>query len=211
MNFSNLATKISPYVQGLGYPVILDAIRESARDFCEDTEIWRDLKLDIDIAPKQAYIDISFGKDINVIQIRKVMINGFEIRQLTNEEYLSQGNVFDDSLNSGTPRACAFFAPSRIQFLPINGEETKLNVFCSLKPSLEAETMPEDILSDYGDVIKHGALRELYLMPNKPWFSYDLSKYHDRKFVLGCQKAKASANKGNSNRHLVVNLRNLTE
>lgn len=210
MRFSDLATKISPYVQGLGYPVIRDALIQSARNFCEDTEIWRDLKQDIDLEPKQAYIDISFGKDIDVVQIRKVMINGYEIRQLTNEEYLSQGNVFDDSINSGTPRACAFFAPNRIQFSPINGEKTKLNVFCSLKPSYEAEEMPSDILGDYGEAIKHGALRDLYLMPNKAWFDYELSKFHDRKYILGVQKAKASANRGNTNRTLMINYGNVS-
>lgn len=209
MTYEDLVNKISPSIMGLGHPVAMSMIQRSAQEFCEETEIWRDIKLNVDLSVGQEYYDISFGDDISVVQVRNVYADGVQLTQVSNEDYLNQLVRLETKDSKTSPTQCAFFAPNRIRFLPINGKETKLSVYCSLKPKLSAETMPEDLLESYGTAIESGALRQVYLMKDKPWFDENLSRYHDRKFVLGCQKAKATANKGNTTNNVMINLNEL--
>jgi len=209
MTFEDLANNISISIRGLGHPVALQYVKRAAQEFCEETEIWRDVKIDVDLSVGAEYYDIDFGKDISIVQIRKVYANQSALPQISNEDYLDGIVGQKDTTTNSSPSKCAFFAPSRIRFLPKNGKETKLSVYCSLKPTLSADSMPKDLLETYGEIIENGALRGIYLIKGRGYDDANMSRLCDRKFVLGCQKAKAAANKGNTMNNVMVDLSQL--
>jgi len=69
----------------------------------------------------------------------------------------------------------------------------------ALKPvSLDTE-LDADLFMNWFDTILDGALYRLYLQPAKPYTSPQLSQFHGRQFRVGCQRARAIAQKQYTN------------
>ncbi len=208
MTYEDLANKVSMSVMGLGYPVALQYVASAAQEFFEESEVWRDAKINVDLQVNQEYYDINFGENISVVQVREVYVDGALLSQISNEEYIAEISK-NNSVTETNPNRCAFYGAGRIRFLPVCGKKAKLTINCSLKPSLKAKTIPVDLLETYGKAIISGALRDIFLMKSKPWGDMNESRLHDRKFVLGIQKARATGDKGNTKNNVMIDLNGL--
>ena len=65
-----------------------------------------------------------------------------------------------------------------------------------LKPTFDAETLPDIIYDDYADGIAIGAKSRLMLMPNKKWSNLKLGAYFKGEFEKVIADAKSKARSG---------------
>lgn len=109
-------------------------------------------------------------------------------------------NILDPTMADGSePRAICQVVPDKYIVLPMpdNDKTYTMRMFYALKPRRDAEGMEEHILDELEDVIVHGALQQLMLMPNVRWSNVELASYHSRQFLFHLSERRARANLSN--------------
>jgi hypothetical protein len=147
-------------------------------------------------------------------------LTGDELWQLTAPETLN-AEEFNELLFAGSdsiiippeaydggsePRYITQLTPEKYVVLPLPGadEVYTLRMFYALKPSKTASGMDEAILSELEDVVIHGALQQLLVMPKVTWNDNTLAAYHARQFLFRLTERRARANLNNNRSSLTA-------
>jgi len=109
-------------------------------------------------------------------------------------------NILDPTMADGSePRAICQVVPDKYIVLPMpdNDKTYTMRMFYALKPRRDADGMEEHVLDELEDVIVHGALQQLLLMPKVTWSNSDLAAYHYRQYIFHTSERRARANLSN--------------
>jgi len=108
--------------------------------------------------------------------------------------------------DASEPRAITQLSPDKFVVLPLPDDEKTYTVrmFVALKPKLTATTMDSAALDDLEEVIVHGALQNLMVIPNSNWTSTELATYHAKQYSFQVAERRARANIGNSRAALMA-------
>jgi hypothetical protein len=111
--------------------------------------------------------------------------------------------------NASDPRVITQVTPDKFVVLPLPDDAKAYNIrmIYALKPKKDATFMPAVILDELTDVIVHGALQELLVMPNHPWTDRELASYHAKQYLAKLTERRARANLGNGRTSLSVRMR----
>jgi hypothetical protein len=109
--------------------------------------------------------------------------------------------VLPDSVleDASEPQAVCQLTPDKFIILPLPDDERTYTIrqFVALKPKRTATAMDSVILDELEDVIVHGALQHLLLLPNTAWVNAQLAAYHAKQFIFHIAERRARANLGN--------------
>jgi hypothetical protein len=108
--------------------------------------------------------------------------------------------VTDEALEkTSEPRIITQLSSDQFVVLPSPDDEKAytLRLIYALKPKRTATGMPEHIFDELEDVIFHGTLQDLLVMPNQSWKDRELASYHARQFTYAVTERRARANIGN--------------
>jgi hypothetical protein len=75
--------------------------------------------------------------------------------------------------------------------LPDDSEPYDLKMIVALKPLRSATGMNQTAMDDLENVIMHGALRDLLVLPNKNWSDRELAAYHAKQYVFRTTERRA--------------------
>lgn len=120
-----------------------------------------------------------------------------------NEDQFNQQPVFtypDSVLDDGTePRSICQISPDKYIVLPMpdDSKEYTMRMFYALKPKRDAVGMDSVIFDELEEVIVHGALQRLLVLPNVVWGDRDLATYHARRCLFETTERRARANLAN--------------
>ena len=120
-----------------------------------------------------------------------------------NEDQYNQQNSFvlPDSVvaDASTPMAICQLTPDKYIVLPLpdNDRVYEMRMFLALKPKRTATGMDEVLFDELEDVIMHGALQHLLVLPNTNWSDRELASYHARQYIFHLNERRARANLGN--------------
>lgn len=110
--------------------------------------------------------------------------------------------VLPDSIvaDGSTPQSITQVSPDKYIILPLpDASETyQVRMFLALKPKKTATGMDEVIFDDLEEIIMHGALQHLLVLPDKNWTDRELASYHAKQFVFQIAERRARANLGNA-------------
>lgn len=97
------------------------------------------------------------------------------------------------------PLAICQITPDKYIVLPMPGETKvyEMRMFVALKPKRNATGMDEVLFDELEDVIVHGALQQLLVLPNTNWTDRELAAYHAKQYVFHLNERRARANLGN--------------
>ena len=118
--------------------------------------------------------------------------------------------VSDEALvTASTPRVITQITPDKFIVLPLpdNAEIYRCMMFVALKPKRTADGMDEVIFNELEDVIMHGALQHLLVMPDTNWTDRDLASYHAKQYSYQLAERRARANLGNARGSMRVKMR----
>ncbi|MEN6644310.1 MAG: hypothetical protein ABFE08_17865 [Armatimonadia bacterium] len=106
----------------------------------------------------------------------------------------------------GSPRIFTQINPDKYVVLPLPNDEQPytLKLFYALKPTKVATGMDETILDELEDVVIHGALQHLLVMPKVVWGDPMMASYHAKQYLKTVTERRARANLGNSRATLTV-------
>lgn len=120
-----------------------------------------------------------------------------------NTELFNGGEAFvlPDSVvaDASSPRSICQVTPDKYIILPLpNADEPyTMRMFLALKPKRNATAMDEVAFDDLEEVIMHGALQHLLVLPNSSWSDRELAAYHAKQYVYQIAERRARANLGN--------------
>lgn len=109
--------------------------------------------------------------------------------------------VLPDSIvaDGSTPQSICQVTPDKYIILPLPDATTtyRVRMFVALKPKRSATGMDEVIMDELEEVLMHGALQHLLVLPNTNWSDRELASYHAKQFVYQVAERRARANLGN--------------
>jgi hypothetical protein len=77
----------------------------------------------------------------------------------------------------------------------------------ALKPLRDADGMDKSAFDDLENVIMHGALQHLLVLPDRNWTDRELASYHAKQFAFKLSERRARANLGAARASMSVQMR----
>jgi hypothetical protein len=101
--------------------------------------------------------------------------------------------------DASTPQSITQVTPDKYVILPLpnNDKSYQCRMFLALKPKRNASAMDEVIFDELEEVIMHGALQHLLVLPSQAWSDRELAAYHAKQYVYQTSERRARANLGN--------------
>ena len=127
------------------------------------------------------------------------VFNSFEYNEALfndNSPYVLPPEIVVDG---STPQSICQVNPDKYIILPLpDGQATyRCRMFLALKPKRNATAMDEFIMDELEEVIMHGALQHLLVLPSQAWSDRELAAYHAKQYVYQTSERRARANLGN--------------
>lgn len=96
--------------------------------------------------------------------------------------------------------------PDKYVVLPLpDAERTyRMRMFVALKPKRTATAMDEVIMDELEDIIVHGTLQQLLVLPQVNWSDRELATYHAKQYTFHLSERRARANLGNARGPMVA-------
>lgn len=171
--------KVLPFAPGCPEPTALEHIRNAVIEFCEEAKLWR-------------FCDsFELGDDPNIVctpvgavihDIERCDFNGekLEPRSLgwLDEKYPDWRS--DTKAEEGQPTWFTQVYPNTIQVVPHCAGRVK--VWLRLKPSEDAEQVPDFIAAQHRNMIGWGALAGILMLPGQPFFDPNRAAYYQARF-----------------------------
>jgi hypothetical protein len=153
----------------------------------------------IELYPQWA--DMYSGQDPSVLwsETPPSSFNSFDY----NEALFNENSPFvlPDSVvaDGSTPQSITQVNADKFVILPLpDAQRTyQCRMFLALKPKRNASAMDEFIMDELEEVIMHGALQHLLVLPNQAWSDRELAAYHAKQYVYQTSERRARANLGN--------------
>lgn len=195
-NFDTLIYKIAPIAQGCPQPTIIQHLRDAAIKTCERTLAWRYEVPAFNLTADTADYSYSTPAGSQVHVVFEALVNDNHLAKLTLEQALS---LYPDNDTTSEPRAVCQLSADKFRVLPTpdDADTYEMRLYLALKPTRSADGMDSVVLDDLEDVIVHGALQSLLLIPNSHWTDLELASYHARQYLAGTTERRARANLGN--------------
>ena len=80
--------------------------------------------------------------------------------------------------------------------IPDDAESYDVRMIVCLKPLRTATSMDKSVLDELENVIMHGALQHLLVLPDRSWSDRELASYHAKQYIFKLQERRARANLG---------------
>lgn len=158
--------------------------------------------------PKWA--DLYSGEDPSVVWSLTPpgTFNGFDY----NENLFNEGSPYvlpqEIIAEAGTPTVITQVTPDKYVVLPLPDDQPYvIRMFYALKPKRTATGMNSVAMDELEEIIVHGALQQLLVLPQVHWTDRELASYHAKQYSFHVAERRARANLGNVRASLSVQLR----
>ncbi len=157
---------IRQYAPGVSVPTAYFGSRQAAIDFCHRTKMWR-YEDDFDVSASDSE-DISTPIDSVLLDLEAVYFDGNKLTPKT-PGWLDENarGWRTGELIGGPSQFVTQTEPNTIRLVP--GADGHVNIYAWLKPSQDAEQLPQFLGDQYRETIAHGALARILMMPNMPF------------------------------------------
>lgn len=191
-SFDEFLPDINVYAPGCAVPTAYLAIRQAATEFCERTRLWRYAD-DFDITEDDAEgINTPYGSVLHEIEL--VQHDGRELGPRT----VSWLDAFEKGWRAGAldgqPSYVTQTEPNTLRIVPFQAGH--IDLFVWLKPSGDAEEVPDFLVDQYRETIAHGALGRLLAIPGKPYSNPQLATAFIQSWVSRLDALSAAGTAG---------------
>ena len=167
---SDFHRQVRPLVRGCPTPVIDEAIRHSAIEFCDYTHTWRiELPAVRIIDGKTDYV-VDTPKCGRLSHVLYVSHNGTRVLPTTERQ---ADDTVDGWRTSEADVASYYYLPDRktirLLLTPTTTDAKALKVVATFKPTVDATELDDDLYHDHLEALSHGALMRLFGMDGQAW------------------------------------------
>lgn len=171
VEFDVLLPRVMQYAQAVPEPLAIQHLRDAAIKLCEDTRCWRDV-----------YTTQTTGDEIEVTSVPPyAALYSIEWARFDGQLLEARAPTSDLVIGEeGVPRFITQLTPNTVTLVPFGVGSLQLS--CFLKPSLNADIIPDFLYTEFGPAIADGALSTLLLIPNQPYSNPQQAIYHGQRF-----------------------------
>lgn len=197
VTLDKILEQVEPDVRLAGSALILQKIRDVARDFCQWSRAWQwDAPLLSVVANQKTYSVVTPG-DAEPAVILYMSKDG--------DEVFPKDPAWLDRFSAGWRTASGddfrfYTQESRKTFrfaaIPITADTDAIFYRLALKPSPTSEELDEDVWMEWYDVIGAGAKAQLMMMSGKPWTDLKAGAINANAYRVGRARARIRYNKG---------------
>jgi hypothetical protein len=200
-------------VPGCPQPVIEQYIRDAAIEVCERTLAWRYQQPTIRLTQGVFEYPYETPTEAEVHAFLTASVNGVKLHVTTLDD-ISDMHPDWPSKESGkrsNPRYILQIDQDNFAVAPIPDASVPydVNMFVALKPLRTSTGMDKTAFDDLENVIMHGALQQLLVMPGKNWSDRELAAYHAKQYLSKTVERRARANIGAGRASVTVQMRPL--
>lgn len=169
------------------------------REFAEESRAWR-TNIQVGVTASTATVDLTSlfpagAELVDIISVKDAIIGGAPVAPTT---YIRMDKDHPDWRNEEALDAQWYVLDGnntiRFVFTPSTTVAAKYDVRVALKPILATAATVDDVIANkYDELLVHGALARLYLIPRKPWTDANLAVFHKNIFDAGMKSARTEA------------------
>ena len=182
---------ILPRAPGCPEPIAFDAIRQAAIEFCERTRIWRDT----DQFMADEFGDIFAPAQSVVYQIEDARFDGRRLTPIGVQDLNGMYPDCDWTTKTGEqPQYVTQLHPDTIKVVPSMSGMVTLTML--LKPTNNAQELPDFIFDQYARTIADGALAEILMIPGQPYTNPQGGAMYSQRFQQRLDSLQVQGLKG---------------
>lgn len=197
---SDFLIEVRPHVDGCPDPVMENAVRNAAIDFCVNSKMWRYDLDHISVAPNVPAYDLGPPTNSVIAEVLSAEYDGNPIYPKPKEDLDREVPGWRGGL-TGTVVGY-FLSPDKATMTlvrtPARAIANGLIVEAALKPSRAATVLESWIFEDHLETIAIGARWKLYAMKGMKWESAGKAESCERDFLKRCADAATVAAKSNT-------------
>lgn len=161
---------IMPFAPGCAIPAAYQWIRQAAIEFCERTRLWRYAD-EFDVTDDAAEALIApYGAVVH--EIEACSFDGQPLEPKTTAWLDSRENGWRDGLLTGIPHYVTQIEPDTLRLVPAMAG--KVSLALRLKPTFDADELPDFLADHYRQTIADGALGRILLLPDQSFTNVDM-------------------------------------
>jgi len=167
-------------VQNVPYLLMVDAIRQSAIEFCERTRVWRYELTPFDTTVDQAGDPVS---EYTLTVASESRVTAIESLTYDGRPLIEQGMDWLDEndpgwrTKTGSPYQYVLRDNGKILLDRLPPEGVEMAGTVALKPTQTGTAVGDVVFNDYREAITAGALERLRMMADKPWSNPNDAQY----------------------------------
>lgn len=169
--------KIMPYVPGCPEPTALAAIIKAAQEFCERTRLWRD-EDSFTLTPTSCNV-VCAPDGADLYEIEHASIDGSPLTPISLNE-LNHSTPRWRELDTGQGHWITQIEHGSLVVVPRCRGNLRLSTF--LRPSDDADHLPDFLSKLYSKCIADGALAEILMLPGQPFTAPDRAQFYSMRF-----------------------------
>lgn len=198
--FLDIVNRLSPSVPGCPTPVIEQYVRDAAIEACERTLAWRYEQPKIRLVPGAHDYAYETPDDAEVHAFLTATVNGRVLKPITIEQLYDIYPKWPNQAANERAEPCYItqLDPDNFSVAPIPDSNTTYDVrmIVCLKPLRTATKMDKKFLDELENVIMHGALQHLLVLPDRTFSDRELASYHAKQFAFKLSERRARTNLG---------------
>lgn len=173
----DLFSRILPRAKNCPEPVASAGIRAAAIEFCERTRLWRDSDKITLTEANCNVIAVPYGAVLH--EIESARFNGLPLEPVS-LSWLDDEIVDWRNKTASAGKWITQTEPDTLAVIPACDGTLDLSLI--LKPSNEAETLPDFMINAHARALSDGALAEILTIPGQPFYNPDLAMFHSNRF-----------------------------
>jgi hypothetical protein len=195
-DYTRFAASYCPNINAIAFS---RAMLSAAREYFTKTQSWIET-VSIELVPGQnSYVIPELSSTALVSTVNKVLLD---------DKFLTAIEKEYTDIRQGTPEYFANSTKSTITVYPIPKNAGILQVTVNIKPSINADSLPDELFDEHFEGLIAGCIWQIKRMPGTDWydpqtatnFAYEFNKFIDDKRI--------ELATGNNNSELTIQLPN---
>lgn len=170
-DIEDLFPKVRPYAPGCAEPLMVEHIRKAAITLCERTRCWRFADSFETVGDEEDIICVP--PMASLYEIEEARFNDCKLERSAPQAAMMMADL-------GQPQYLTQFGHNSVSLQPRGVGTLWISMF--LKPSQNADMLPDIIMEQFADAVGDGALSTLLLLPNEPFSNPQLAMLSLQKF-----------------------------
>jgi hypothetical protein len=198
--FIDIVNRLLPSVPGCPTPVVENYVRDAAIEACERTLAWRYEQPRIRLVVGAHDYVYECPSDAEVHAFITATVNDEMLTPVTLDKIYELYPKWPNqpTTSRAKPKYITQLDPDHFSVAPVpdDTESYDVRMIVCLKPLRTADSMDKSVLDELENVIMHGALQHLLVLPDNSWSDRELASYHAKQFAFKLSERRARANLG---------------
>lgn len=173
-DLDELLPQVMPLAPSCPEVIALRYLREAARQYCQVMPVWRDT--DSFTITAEQYEQLSSLPDVEIVKIETAHLDETKLEPVAVGDLDQKHPNWFNSTDEGSARYVTQIGPDSVSLYPRAAGTLTMRLV--LKPSLQARTVPEVLVTRYADIIGRGAAGNILLLPNTEFANPALGSAH---------------------------------